>query len=118
MLYWADPHTAGADTAIGALIVGGGGANVGAELGITGIAPIGSERAFAADPQFVLIGTGWKTAEALRAHPLLSRMPAVIEGRVIELPTPLLVTLSHHAADACWRLASLLHPQRVPRPRP
>jgi len=65
-----------------------------------------------------LIGTGWKTGEALRAHPLLSRMPAVIEGRVVELPTQLLVTLSHHAADACWRLASLLHPQRVPRPRP
>lgn len=118
VLYWADPHTAGADTAIGALIVGGGGANVGAELGISGIAPIGAERAFAADPEFVLIGTGWKTGEALSAHPLLSRMPAVIEGRIVELPTQLLVTLSHHAADACWRLASLLHPQLVPRPRP
>jgi iron complex transport system substrate-binding protein len=118
VLYWADPHTAGADTAIGALIEGGGGTNLGAELGITGIAPIGAERAFVADPEFVLIGTGWQTAEALRAHPLLSRMPAVVEGRVVELPTPLLVTLSHHAADACWRLASLLHPQRVPRSRP
>jgi iron complex transport system substrate-binding protein len=118
VLYWADPHTAGADTAIGALIEGGGGANVGAELGITGIAPIGAERAFAADPRFVLIGSGWRTAEALRAHPLLARMPAVAEGRVVELPTRLLVTLSHHAAAACWRLASLLHPERVPRPDP
>jgi iron complex transport system substrate-binding protein len=118
VLYWADPHTAGADTAIGALIEGGGGANVGAELGIAGIEPVGAERAFAADPRYVLIGSGWHAAEALRQHPLLSRMPAVVEGRVIELPTRLLVTLSHHAADACWRLASLLHPERVPRPNP
>jgi iron complex transport system substrate-binding protein len=118
VLYWAEPHTAGADTAIGALIEGGGGANVGAERGIVGIAPIGAERAFAADPRFVLIGSGWKTAEALRAHPLLSRLPAVVEGRVVELPTRLLVALSHHAAAACWRLASLLHPDRVPEPDP
>jgi ABC-type Fe3+-hydroxamate transport system substrate-binding protein len=118
VLYGAEPHTAGADTAIGALIEGGGGKNVGAELGIVGIAPIGAERAFAADPRFVLIGSGWKTAEALRAHPLLSRLPAVVEGRVVELPTRLLVALSHHAAAACWRLASLLHPDRVPEPDP
>src|SRR5262245_26252534 len=91
VLYWADPHTAGAGTAIGALIEGGGGLNVGAELGIEGIAPVGAERAFAADPRYVLIGSGWHAAEALRQHPLLSRMPAVVEGRVVELPTRLLV---------------------------
>jgi iron complex transport system substrate-binding protein len=118
VLYWANPHTAGAGTAIGALIEGGGGINVGAELGLSGIAPIGAERAFVADPDVVLIGSGWKSAEALQAHPLLSRLAAVRSGRAVELPTELLVTLSHHAAEACWRLASLLHPNRVPSPTP
>lgn len=112
VLYWANPHTAGAGTAIGALIEAGGGRNVAAELGIEGIAPIGAERAFLTDPDVVLVGSGWRSAEAIRAHPLLSQLRAAREGRVIELPTPLLVTLSHHAAEACWRLASLLHPER------
>jgi iron complex transport system substrate-binding protein len=118
VLYWANPHTAGATTAIGALIEGAGGSNVGAELGLSGIAPIGAERAFLADPDVVMIGSGWKTEEALRGHPLLSQMRAVRDGRVVELPTELLVTLSHHAAEACWRLAHLLHPENVPRPSP
>jgi iron complex transport system substrate-binding protein len=118
VLYWAEPHTAGADTAIGALIEGGGGSNVAAELGISGIAPIGAERLFLADPDVVLIGSGWKTAEALRSHPLLSQLRAVRDKHVVELPTELLVTLSQHAAEACWRLGSLLHPTRVPSSMP
>jgi hypothetical protein len=35
-------------------------------------------------------------------------------GRVIEMPNRLLVTLSDHAAEACWWLAARLHPDRVP----
>ena len=110
--------TAGAATAIGALIEGGGAANVGREMGLEGIAPIGAERAFMADPDFVLVGEGWKSAETLRAHPLLAQMRAVKQGHIIAMPTELLVTLSHHAADACWYLAGALHPDRVPGPRP
>jgi len=118
VLYWAGGMTAGGGTAIGALIEGGGGASVGREMGLEGIAPIGAERAFVADPDFVLVGEGWKSAEALRAHPLLAQMRAVKQGHIIAMPTELLVTLSHHAADACWYLAGALHPDRVPGPRP
>lgn len=118
VLYWASSLTAGGDTAIGALIEEAGAKNVGREIGLSGIAAIGAERAFVADPDIVLVGTGWDTAQALRAHPLLSRLRAVREGRVIEMPTELLVTLSHHAADAAWQLAHLLHPQVVPERAP
>ena len=118
VLYWAGGMTAGGGTAIGSLIEGGGAANVGRELGLEGIAPIGAERAFVADPDFVLVGEGWKSTEALRAHPLLSQMRAVKTGRIIAMPTELLVTLSHHAAEACWYLAWALHPDRVPPSRP
>ncbi|HUG55232.1 MAG TPA: ABC transporter substrate-binding protein [Vicinamibacteria bacterium] len=118
VLYWANGMTAGDDSAIGALIESAGGVNVGREVGLAGIAPIGDERAFVADPDVVMVGVWPGVREALQHHPLLSRLRAVREGRVLEMPTELLVALSHHAVEASWRLASLLHPDRVASPRP
>ncbi len=118
VLYWADPHTAGEGTAFDALIEAAGGRNVGRELGLKGIVPVGAERAFLADPDVILVGTWEGAASSLREHPLLSRMRAVREGRIVEMPTELLVTLSHYAAEACWYLGHALHPDRVPRARP
>ena len=110
--------TAGGDTAIGALIEEAGGVNVGREIGVRGIAPPGAERAFAADPDVLLVGTWPLAVESLRKDPLLSQMRAVREGRVVVMPNQLLVALSQYTADACWFLASALHPDRVPRTRP
>jgi iron complex transport system substrate-binding protein len=118
VLYWASGMSAGADTAIGALIECGGGRNVAAEAGLQGVAPLASERAFTADPDVVLVGVWPGVVESLKADPLLSQLRAVKEGRIVEMPTELLVTLSQHAADACWDLAARLHPGRVPRPHP
>lgn len=114
VLYWAGGLTAGSGTAIGALIECGGGINLGAELGLRGITPVGAERAFAAEPERILVGEGWQSLESLRQHPLLSQLAAVREGRVIAMPTQLLVALNHHSAEACWDLAHRLHPDRVP----
>jgi iron complex transport system substrate-binding protein len=118
VMYWASGMTAGGDTAIGALIDSAGARNVGAEIGVVGIGPVGAERAFTADPDVVLIGVWPGARESLVQHPLLSRLRAVREGRIVEMPTELLVTLSQHGADACWYLAWALHPDRVPRSRP
>jgi iron complex transport system substrate-binding protein len=118
VMYWASGMTAGGDTAIGALIDSAGARNVGAEIGVVGIGPVGAERAFTADPDVVLIGVWPGARESLVQHPLLSRLRAVREGRIMEMPTELLVTLSQHGADACWYLAWALHPDRVPRSRP
>jgi iron complex transport system substrate-binding protein len=118
VLYWSGSMTAGKDTAIGSIIEAAGGVNVGRELDVEGIAPVGAERAFVADPDVILIGT-WDGAEkAIQDHPLLSRLRAVREGRIVAMPTELLVALSQYTADACWDLASRLHPERVPRTRP
>lgn len=118
VLYWANPMTAGRGTAIGALIECAGGTNAAGALGVDGIAPLGAERAFVADPDVVLVGR-WPGARAgLASHPLLSRLRAVEAGRIVELPTELLVALNHHAAEGCWALAHALHPERVPRDRP
>jgi iron complex transport system substrate-binding protein len=114
VLYWAGGLTAGGTTAIGSLIECGGAVNVGAEMGLKGIEPVGAERAYAAAPDRILVGEGWESAESLRRHPLLSRLDAVREGRLVTMPTELIVALNHHSADACWDLAHRLHPDRVP----
>lgn len=118
VMYWASGMTAGADSAIGSLIESAGARNVGAEIGVSGIGNVGAERAFVADPDVVLLGVWPGARTSLVEHPLLSRLGAVREGHIVEMPTELLVTLSQHAADASWYLASALHPDRVPRSRP
>jgi iron complex transport system substrate-binding protein len=118
VLYWSGGMTAGADTAIGALIEGAGGFNVGREMGLSGIVPPGSERAFLADPDVILVGTWPGSVESVRGDPLLGRSRAVREGRIVTLPAELVVALSQHAADACWELAARLHPERVTGRRP
>jgi iron complex transport system substrate-binding protein len=118
VLYWANPQTAGGGTAIGALIEAAGAENVARSLGLSGIVPLGAERVFVADPDVVLVGRWPGARVALTEHPLLSKLRAVRPGRIVEMPTHMLVTLSHHAADACWHLASVLHPDRVPAQAP
>jgi iron complex transport system substrate-binding protein len=118
VLYWADPHTAGAGTAIGSLIEAAGAANVARELGLHGIVPLAGEQAFAADPDVFLVTKGSGAARALLRHPLLSRTRAVREEKVLEIPNRLLVALSDRAADAAWWLASRLHPAQVPEATP
>ena len=118
ILYWSSGMTAGADTAIGTLIEAAGAVNVGREMGLTGIVPPGSERAFVADPDAILVGTWPRAVQAVKDEPLLGKLRAVREGRIVALPTSLLVALSQHTAEACWRLAALLHPDRVPAKLP
>jgi iron complex transport system substrate-binding protein len=118
VLYWADPHTAGAETAFGSLIEAAGGTNVARELGLHGIVPISGEKAFAADPDVWLVTRGSGAKQALLRHPLLARTRAAREGRIVEMENRSLVTLSDRAADACWWLAARLHPGRVPEAIP
>ena len=118
VLYWSGEMTAGADTAIGALIECAGARNVGREIGVQGVTPPGAERAFLADPDVILVSSWPGMLEAVKAHPLLSQLRAVRDGSVVVLPNERLIALSQYTADACWDLASLLHPDRVPAKRP
>jgi cobalamin transport system substrate-binding protein len=118
VLYWSGGMTAGSGTAIGSLIEKAGGVNVGREIGVEGIAPPGAERAFVADPDAILV-TSWPGAVSdVERHPLLADLRAVRRKRIVVMPNRLLVALSQYSADACWDLASRLHPDRVPRRRP
>ncbi len=112
LLYWASGFTAGSKTAFDALIRCGGGENAAALAGISGITPLGAERAYGLDPDWLFIGSHTTTAREIRDHPLLSRMRAVKAGHVVEMPTDLLVALNHHAAASCEFMAKALHPER------
>lgn len=118
LLYWSSGMTAGEGTAIGSLIECSGAVNVGRELGVQGLAPVGAERAFVSEPDAILVGTWPLAEESVKEHPLLSSLRAVREGHIVSMPTPLLVALSQYAADACWYLAHELHPDRVPAAKP
>lgn len=118
VLYWSGEMTAGADTAIGALIETAGAVNVGREMGVQGIAPPGAERAFVTDPDVILVSSWPGGVQAVKDHPLLGTLRAVREGRIVVMPNPLLVALSQYTANACWDLAARLHPDRIPKDRP
>lgn len=112
LLYWASGFTAGSKTAFDALIGCGGGLNAAALAGISGITPLGAERAYRLDPDWLFIGSHTTTAKEIHEHPLLSRMRAVKTGQVVEMPTELLVALNHHAARSCEFMARSLHKDR------
>lgn len=112
LLYWASGFTAGSKTAFDALIGCGGGLNAAALAGISGITPLGAERAYRLDPDWLFIGSHTTTAKEIHEHPLLSRMRAVKAGHVVEMPTELLVALNHHAARSCEFMARSLHKER------
>lgn len=115
LLYWAGGFTAGSKTAFDALIRCGGGENAAAIAGISGITPLGAERAYGLDPDWLFIGSHTTTSKEIHEHPLLSRMRAVKAGHVVEMPTELLVALNHHAAASCEFMARALHPERFAR---
>jgi iron complex transport system substrate-binding protein len=112
LLYWASGFTAGSKTAFDALIRCGGGENAAAKKGVTGITPLGAERAYGLDPDWLFIGAPSTTEKEIHEHPLLSRMRAVKAGHVVEMPTELLVALNHHAAKSCEFMARALHPEK------
>jgi iron complex transport system substrate-binding protein len=114
VLYWASGFTAGSRTAFDALIACGGGENAAALKGISGITPLGAERAYGVDPDWLFIGRETTTSREIREHPLLSRMRAVKAGHVVEMPTELLVALNHHAVKSCEFMARSLHRERFP----
>jgi iron complex transport system substrate-binding protein len=117
VLWWNDPDTAGTGTLLDAVITRAGGRNVAAELGVTSVRPVGAERALLADPDVFLVAAGGDRAKLL-AHPVLKNARAVRAGRIVEMPGPLLSTITHHAARSAWFLAHALHPRAVPSAEP
>ena len=120
VMYWASGMTAGADTAIGALIESAGARNVGAEIGVAGIGNVAAERV-RSQPirQSVLIGVvaGARKEHSSSIHSSrgCARCARTHRGDADGAARDAEPAL---ARTRCWYLAWALHPDRVPGSRP
>ncbi len=114
VLFWSAGYTSGRGTTIDQVIAEGGGENVAAALKLEGSAEIAPERVIAADPDVVLLAR-WDADDRqgqIANHPILRKLRAVREGRVVEMESRYLTAVSQYAPEAAERLARALHPER------
>jgi iron complex transport system substrate-binding protein len=114
VLYYDPPgYTMGAGTLVDEILTRSGGRNVARELGIRGPGQIGIEALLGLEPEVILMPRYGDNAPALRVlagEALWRRLPAVVGGRVYEIPGAWINTVSHHAARGLGHVARLLHP--------
>jgi iron complex transport system substrate-binding protein len=97
-----------------------GGQNVADRLGRSGHGRVDTEAIWKANPAYVLLEAPDRQAalKAARADPVLSKLKAVTEGRVLYLPRALLSCASHHVTRAVWTLLGQLHPHVAAKLKP
>jgi iron complex transport system substrate-binding protein len=114
VLYYDPPaYTMGAGTLVDELLTRAGGRNVAVELGIRGPGEIGVEALLGLEPEAIILPRYGDNAPALGLlanEAVWRRLPAVVAGRVYEIPGAWINTVSHHAARGLGRVARLLHP--------
>jgi iron complex transport system substrate-binding protein len=116
VLYWAGGFTAGRGTTIDDVIREAGGINVAAEMGIEGSPAIAPERVVAVAPEVLLLPV-WKAegqGGEIESHPILRRLDAVRERRVVTIEGRYLTSVSQFVVEGAERLARKLHPGRFP----
>jgi iron complex transport system substrate-binding protein len=108
------PFTAGAGTSFQDLCEHAGALNVAAEAGLQGHAPTPGERVLAWRTE-VLVAPGEPGLDLLarlRELPPYKFLPALKQGRVVQLPGSLMAATSQARIDGYERLAKALHPER------
>jgi iron complex transport system substrate-binding protein len=116
VLFWSAGYTAGRDSTIDQVITEAGGENVATSLQLEGSAEISPERVIGADPDVILLAS-WKADDRqgqIMNHPILRKLRAVQEGRVVEIESRYLTSVSQHVVEGAERLARALHPDRFP----
>jgi iron complex transport system substrate-binding protein len=110
------PFTAGAGTTFQDLCEHAGAINVAAEAGLQGHAPTPGEKVLSWRTE-VLVAPGEPGLDMLarlRELPPYKFLPALKQGRVVELPGALMAATSQARIDGYERLAKALHPGRFP----
>jgi iron complex transport system substrate-binding protein len=108
------PFTAGAGTTFQDLCDHAGAVNVAAEAGLVGHAPTPGEQVLSWRTE-VLVAPGEPGLDLLarlRELPPYKFLPALKQGRVVELPGSLMASTSQARIDGYERLAKALHPER------
>jgi ABC-type Fe3+-hydroxamate transport system substrate-binding protein len=116
VLYY-DPlgYTMGSGTVLDEILTRAGGRNVAVEVGMRGPGQLGLEALFALEPEAIIVpryGDVMPALAALSGSGLWNRLPAVVAGRVYQVPGAWINTESHHAGlRGLARVARLLHPE-------
>lgn len=108
------PFTAGAGTTFQDLCDHAGALNVAAEAGLKGHAPTPGEQVLSWRTE-VLVAPGEPGLDMLarlKELPPYKFLPALKQGRVVELPGALMAATSQARIDGYERLAKALHPER------
>ena len=108
------PFTAGSGTTFQDLCEHAGALNVAAEAGLRGHVPTPDEQVLAWRTE-VLVAPGEPGLDLLarlKELPPYKFLPALKQGRVVELPGALMASTSQARLDAYERLAKALHPER------
>ena len=108
------PFTAGAETTFQDLCEHAGAINVAAEAGLKGHVPTPGEKVLSWRTE-VLVAPGEPGLDMLarlKELPPYKFLPALKQGRVVELPGALMAATSQARIDGYERLAKALHPER------
>lgn len=114
VLFWSAGFTSGRRSTIDDVIREGGGTNVATELDLEGSTEIAPERVVAADPEVILVSV-WEADDRqgqIANHPILRRLRAVREGRVVAIESRYLTSVSQYVVKGAERLAHALHPDK------
>jgi iron complex transport system substrate-binding protein len=115
LLYSDSGWVSGRQTTLDDVIRAAGGVNLAAEMGIIGSRKVPQERVIVADPDVILIrdSRSWESGfrQALLRDPAFQQVKALRLQRVYGIPARLLVTSSHHIAEAVETIARRLHPE-------
>ena len=114
VLHWSGGWTSGTGTTVQDMIESAGGRNAAAEIGLKGPVEISTEQVLTLNPDVVLVcaGPNAMAHNAIDQHPVLSKLQAVVAGRVVRMPGRYLLTISHHIVGGIEFLARRLHPER------
>jgi iron complex transport system substrate-binding protein len=108
------PFTAGLHTTFQDLCDHAGAINVAGEAGLVGHASTPDEKLLTWNPELLIASdTEGSDLEArLRQVPAYRHLPALVAGRLVLLPGPLMASVTHHRVEAFEALARKLHPER------
>ncbi|BDU75084.1 ABC transporter substrate-binding protein [Mesoterricola sediminis] len=108
----AYPFTAGLGTTFQDLCDHAGALNVAAEQGLRGHQPTPSEKLLTWNVECLVTDRNENMAARLRAMPPYKYMRAMKEGRLVEIPGPLMSATGQARLEAYEWLARALHPER------
>ena len=118
VLHWSGGWTSGTYTTLDDVIIAAGGRNAAAELGLRGPAEISVAHVLKLDPDCVLVSARAQdmSLAAIGQHPALKGIRAVRANRIIRVPAPALLAISHYVVDGVEICARQLHPARFGTP--